>query len=106
MRMCEEFSKTLNSVVEYIKFITEKEQDYDTGFLPTLDFQTKVLDTGKIKYKFFIKPMSNNTTIHYGTGLPKSTIFSALRQELVCRMLNCSLDLEWNQRLEVIECIQ
>ena len=47
--------------------------------------------------------MSNNVVIQYGTGLPKNVIFSALRQDLVRRMLNCSSDLLWDERLKVIE---
>ena len=47
--------------------------------------------------------MSNNITIQHGTGLAKNIIFSALRQELVRRMVNCSLELDWNERLDNIK---
>ena len=61
------------------------------------------MDTGKIMYKFYVKPMANNLTLQLGTGLSKNTVFSSLRQELIRRMLNCSLDLDWDERLMVIE---
>ena len=99
-RTCEELAKSLNSIMEFNKFTTEKEHDYESGFLPTLDFQTRVMKNGKIIYKFFIKPMSNNTTIQFGTGLPKNTIFSVLRQELIRGMLNFSPELVWEERLK------
>ena len=96
-------AKSLNAVTDFIQFTTEGEEDFTNNFLPTLDFQTQVQESGKILFKFFAKPMSNNITIQFGTGLSKSTIFSALRQELVRRMCNCSLDLEWDERLLIIQ---
>ena len=97
-----ELAKSLNAVTDFIQFTTEGEEDFHNNFLPTLDFQTQVQISGKILYKFFSKPMSNNLTIQYGTGLAKNTIFSALRQELIRRMTNCSLELQWDERLAVI----
>ena len=46
--------------------------------------------------------MANNLTLQFGTGLAKNTIFSALRQELIRRLTNCSLDIKLGERLEVI----
>ena len=101
-RTKEEIAKSLNTVTDFIQFTTEGEEDFSNSFLPTLDFQTQVQESGKILFKFFSKPMSNNITIQIGTGLAKNTIFSALRQELVRRMLNCSLELDWDVRLDII----
>ena len=66
-RTKEEIKKSLNAVTNFIQFTTEGEEDFN-GFLPTLDFQTQVQSSGKILYKFFSKPMSNNITIQHGTG--------------------------------------
>ena len=102
-RTCEEIMKTLNSTVKFITFTTECEEDFSEKFLPTLDFQTRVQQNGEILFKFFKKPMANNITIQFGTALPKNTVFSSLRQELVRRMLNCDKKLDWDERLSVIE---
>ena len=102
-RTKEELAKSFNAVTDFIQFTTEGEDDFANLFLPTLDFQTKVQDSGKILYKFYTKPMANNLTIQYGTGLAKSTVFSSLRQELIRRMLNCSVELEWDERLQIVE---
>ena len=102
-RTKEEIAKSLNAVTDFIQFTTEGEEDFSNSFLPTLDFQTQVQESGKILFKFFAKPMSNNITIQQGTGLAKNTIFSALRQELVRRLLNCSLELDHDERLEIIK---
>ena len=102
-RTAEEISKSLNGMINFLSFTTESENDFTDGFLPTLDTQTKVMDSGEILYKFYMKPMSNNILIQYGTALPKNTIFASLRQEIVRRMLNTSRTLDWDERLAVVE---
>ena len=92
-RTAEEMKKTLEFTVDFLKFTTESEKDFVSGFLPSLDAQTQVQEDGKVLFKFFRKPMANNVVIQFGTGLPKNVIFSALRQDLVRRMLNCCSDL-------------
>ena len=58
-----EVAKSLNSVTDFIQFTTEGEEEFHNNFLPTLDFQTQVQDSGHILFKFFTKPMANNLTI-------------------------------------------
>ena len=65
--------------------------------------QTRIMDDGTVRLKFFSKPMSNNLFIQFGTCLGKNVIFSSLRQDLVRRMLHCSLDTPWDERLQVVE---
>ena len=104
-RTTEEIDKSLNSLIDFLSFTTESELDFgdDGGFLPTLDFKTKVQDDGVIEFKFFSKPMNNNLVIQKGTGLPKEIIFASLRQEVIRRMLNCSTRTELDERLLVLE---
>ena len=102
-RTIREISKSLNAVTNFIQFTAEGEGDFDNNFLPTLDFQTQVQSSGKIMFKFFSKPMANNITIQHGTGLSKSTVFSALRQEVIRRMLNTSIEIDFDERLRIVE---
>ena len=51
-----EIATSLNSVTDFIQFTTENETECEDSFLPTLDFETKVLDNRKIIYKFYSKP--------------------------------------------------
>ena len=102
-RTKQELAKSLNAVTDFIQFTTEGEEDFNNLFLPTLDFQTQVQESGKILFKFFSKPMANNISIQYGTGLSRNIIFSSLRQELIRRMLNCSIELDWDERMHIVE---
>ena len=87
-RTIEEISKSLNEVWKFLDFTMEGEMDFDDGFLPTLDFKTKVESNGYIRYRFFSKPMSSNTLLLNGTALSKSCVFNSLRQELLRRLYN------------------
>ena len=94
--------KTLNSSLDFLRFSMESETDFG-GWLPTLDVQTRVQESGQISYKFFKKPMSTNLTIQFGSALSSNTIFSTLRQEVTRRMTNTSLDILLEERLNIVE---
>ena len=102
-RTCEELNKVFDSIFSFLRFTTENETDFTTGYLPTIDVETKVLNNGIIDYRFFIKPMKNNMVIQKGTALSRNTVFSSLRQEILRRMLNTCEFTEWNCRLRIIE---
>ena len=89
-RTKEELKKSFESIFPFLGFTTEAQEDFETGYLPTLDTQTHVNEIGLILYKHFDKPMASNTTLQKGTALSKSTVFSSLRQDLCRRLLNTS----------------
>ena len=91
-RTIEEVGKSLNAVWKFLSFTTEGEKDFSDGFLPTLDFKTKVEGNGYIRYRFFSKPMTSNTLLLRGTALSKSCMFSSLRQDLLRRLYNTDYD--------------
>ena len=89
-RTREELQKAFDDVFTFLNFTTESENMFNTGYMPTLDFQTKVMDGGLITYKHYDKEMASNLCIQRGTALSSNTIFSALRQDLCRRLLNTS----------------
>ena len=103
IRTKEEIAKSLNDVLDFLRFTTESEEEFEGGYLPTLDFLTKVLNSGKITFKHFYKPMINNLVLEKDTALSQNTFFNSLRQDLVRRLLNTSSDEHINVRLGVIE---
>ena len=102
-RTLREIEKSLNGVWNFLKFTTEGENDFNTNYLPTLDFQTKVIDNGRITYKYYAKPMSNNLLLQKGTSLSKSCIFSSLRQDLVRRLINTWVEEDTQTRISIIK---
>ena len=103
VRTAEEICKSMNDIMDCLRFTMETEADFESNWLPTLDTQTQVQNNGKILFKFFSKPTGNNISIQYGSALPKNTIFAALRQELVRRMLNTHRDISWDDRIQIVE---
>ena len=49
----EPLRRSMNQVFNFLNFTIELEEDFHEGYLPTLDIQVKVLDTGRATYKYF-----------------------------------------------------
>ena len=94
---------SFEAVFEFLKFTTEDGGEYPDGMLPTLDFKTSTRDNGMIRFEFFKKNMENNRVLDRSTALSKGTIFSALRQNLVRRLLNTSEEVCMNKKLLIVE---
>ena len=47
---------TMGGLEDYLKFTMETEDDFDNGWLPTLDTEIKVTPRNIIEYRFFEKP--------------------------------------------------
>ena len=53
-----ELLKALNSLSENLEFTVEKDDDFESGWLPTLDFEMKFCtESNKILYRYYQKPM-------------------------------------------------
>ena len=85
-------------------FTTESELYFENDHLPTLDFETKVQNDGRISYRFFSKRMANNNIVlQRGTALSKECVFSPLLQELLRRSLNSDINQNISVRIALIE---
>ena len=99
----QQLKKSFEAVFDFLKFTTEDGNEYSDGMLPTLDFKTLTMSDGIIKFEFFQKAMENNRVLDRTTALSKGTIFSALRQNMVRRLLNTSQSTCMNKRLLIVE---
>ena len=89
-RTRQELLKTFNSNLEGINLTVESEMDFESGLLPTLDFQTRVRGDWEIEYTYFSKPMASGLVIQKGTALSNQTVFASLRQDLIRRLSHIS----------------
>ena len=94
---------TLNDILDSITLTIESESDFDTGMLPTLDFQTRVRPDWEVEFMYFSKPMSSELVIQCGTALSKQTVFSSLRQDLIRRLMNTSEHFQIESQVNIIE---
>ena len=95
--------KSFEQIFNFLKFTTETQEDFPNNMLPTLDFKTSVTPGGIIEFEYFHKEMENNRVLERTTALSQGTIFSALRQNLVRRMLNTGEMVPMKTRLLIIE---
>ena len=63
-----ELKKIYESVHSELKFEMETCEDFESGTLPTLDYQCW-LQEDKLHYKFFMKPMAKRTVILKSSAL-------------------------------------
>ena len=91
----------LNSIVSYLKFTTEDCEDFDNHKLPTLDCELWV-ENHKIMYNFYEKPQVSNRLLLKSTALAGSSLKASLTQEGVRRLLNTSLDVGDQVRVDIL----
>ena len=68
---------TMTGIEDFLEFTTETEEEFD-GWLPSLDTNLAVDKENMIMYKFFEKPMSANTVLHFRTAMPEDAKIRSL----------------------------
>ena len=100
-RTTEEVAKAMSSLVSYLVFEGEEAGMFSSGKLPTLD--TNIWwNWTQLKFEFYEKPMCPNQVLQRHTALSDSSIRASLNQEVVRRMLCCSLDLPMVRKQEIL----
>jgi hypothetical protein len=94
---------TMAGLDTQLTFTMETEEDYKDNWLPTLDTNIRVEEDNKIVYKFYEKPMQNNTVLHKTTAMPEDNKIRCLSNDLIRRMLNTTELLEDNIRCKIVD---
>ena len=84
----------MNNIEDFLEFTTETEEDFN-GWLPTLDTDLKVNNKNMIIYRFYEKPMSSNTVLHFRTDMPEDSKMRSLANDLTRRMLTTMREWTW-----------
>ena len=91
-RTTRELVKAMSSLVDFLNIEGEDFEMFSDKTLPTLD--TSIWwDGAKVAYKFYEKPMCPNRVLQSDSALSVDCLRSSLTQEVVRRLLNCSIDL-------------
>ena len=61
----------MNDIYDFLKFTTEIGEDFEDGYLPSLDLKIKV-EKLRIIFEFSEKPMAFNLVVHAGSALSQS----------------------------------
>ena len=54
---------TLDEVEPFLRFTIESQEDFPTGWLPTLDTSLRVNGKNQIEFKFYEKPEASKKTV-------------------------------------------
>ena len=94
---------SMGGLVECLSFTVESGEEFEEGWLPTLDLSLKMSDKNQVMYKFFEKPTASRMCLQADTALGQSCLVQSLVQDIIRRMLNCSEHVNIDDRREVID---
>ena len=97
------FGGIANSVDPNIEVEIDFPSKYDDKMMPILDMKMAINDEEEVKYMFHRKPQSNKFTMMARSALPQRIKRSTLSKEALRRLLCCSLNLEEQKKIEVME---
>ena len=94
---------TMGGLEDYLTFTMETEEDFENGWLPTLDAELKVNLRNIIEYRFFEKPTNPNTVLHSRTAMAEDSKVRSLTNELIRRMLTTSRSTTKEARNKILD---
>jgi hypothetical protein len=90
-------------VTKCLKFTAETSEDFDDGWLPTLDFKLRISATNIIEYSFFEKPTASNRCLQEDTALNQNSLIMALSNEVGRRLDNCSPTVPIQDKVAILD---
>ena len=94
---------TMMGIEEYLEFTMETGEEFEGGWLPTLDINLKVDQNNQILYKFFEKPTASKVALLENTALGENMKIQSLVNDCIRRMGNTSEKVELGIRLDVVD---
>ena len=79
---------SMQEVLSFLRFTTEIGEEFEGGWLPTLDVSLKVDGRGQVMWKFYEKPTTSETTVQGRSAMGAKTKAQILANDLVRRLLN------------------
>ena len=85
---------TMGEVLPFLRFTTEVPEDFEGGWLPTLDTQIMVTEDNIVRYKYYQKPTTSQVTVQRRSAMaevPKNQVLSNdFRRRLMNTEEGCS----------------
>ena len=63
-------------------------EEFEDGWLPTLDIKLRVNKENKVEWKYFEKPTTSNTTVQRRTAMEDNPMVKCLGNDMIRRFLN------------------
>ena len=94
---------TMQEIENFLKFTMETSEDFESGWLATLDTVLCVTEGNKIEYIYYEKPVSSNVIVQKLTAMEENSRMKTLANELTRRVLNTSEALGVEEHVKVID---
>jgi hypothetical protein len=104
-RTMREIAKMADSVCPIIQMTWDCPGNYEDKKMPLLDMKiwlSKEQEEQRISFEFYRKPMASRLLILARSALPSRTKRAALTQDAIRIMRNCSVDIPWERRAELL----
>ena len=93
----------MQGLTECLTFTVETEEDFDDGWLPTLDIKLRVDECNQIQYNFYEKPTGSDRCLQAETALNQNCLVRSLNNEVMRRMANMSEHIPIEERVKVLD---
>lgn len=92
----------MNAINPDLQFTVETGEDYQDGWLPTLDFKIKVID-GQIVHTYFEKPMKSQLVLMERTAMGEQQKYQILSNELIRRLSKISPKIWKKEKIDIVD---
>ena len=93
------FREIANTILpRSVRMVEDTPWNHQSGYLPILDTEMKVED-GRYIHRHYSKPMASLEVIQARSSMSKGAKISILTQEGSRRLRNCSVDLDWDEKV-------
>ena len=79
---------SMGIIEPYLEFTTETGDDFEDGWLPTLDTALRISEDNTVQFKFWEKPTNSRRTVDKRTAFGENQKVQILTQEVIRRMGN------------------
>ena len=80
--------ESMQGIESYLSFTMESGEDFDEGWLPTLDTTLRVEEDNSIMYKYFEKATTTNQTVQKASAMDENSKIQILANDMIRRLGN------------------
>ena len=80
--------KTMEGMEDYLEFTVESGNEFEGGWLPTLDVNLKVIEGNQVQFKFYEKGTCSRKTVMMKSAMEENSKMKILSNDLIRRLGN------------------
>ena len=95
--------KSMNEVESFLKFTTESSEDFEDGWLATLDTSLKVDQYNQVLFRYWEKPTNTNRVVQKRTAMGENLKVQILTAEVIRRLANTADGVDKEDYAEIVD---